>query len=54
MRARLVEVLAAVKGGLVIQVAAGRRVSLACLPVDLRKGFYGLAAQVATVLQDDP
>jgi transposase len=38
----------------VIQVAAGTRVYLACRPVDLRKGFDGLSAQVATVLQDDP
>ena len=37
-----------------IQVAAGTRVYLACRPVDLRKGFDGLSAQVATVLQDDP
>lgn len=37
-----------------IQVAAGTRVYLACQPVDLRKGFDGLAAQVVTVLKDDP
>jgi transposase len=42
------------EGGLVIQIAAGTRVYLACRPVDLRKGFDGLTAQVATVLQDDP
>lgn len=39
---------------MVIQIAAGTRVYLACRPVDLRKGFDGLTAQVATVLQDDP
>jgi len=38
----------------VIQVAAGTRVYLACQPVDLRKGFDGLSAQVAGVLRDDP
>jgi transposase len=38
----------------VIQVAAGTRVHLACQPVDLRKGFDGLSALVANVLGDDP
>jgi transposase len=38
----------------VIQAAAGTRVYLACQPVDLRKGFDGLSAQVANVLRDDP
>lgn len=37
-----------------IQVAADTRVYLACQPVDLRKGFDGLSALVATVLRDDP
>lgn len=37
-----------------IPLAAGTRVYLACRPVDLRKGFDGLSAQVATVLQGDP
>jgi transposase len=38
----------------VIQPAAGMRVYLACQPVDLRKGFDGLSAQVVNVLADDP
>ena len=37
-----------------IQFAAGTRVHLACRPVDMRKGFDGLAAQVANVLRADP
>jgi transposase len=32
----------------------GTRVYLACRPVDMRKGFDGLAAQVSTVLRADP
>lgn len=35
-------------------LAPGTRVYLACKPVDLRKGFNGLAAEVANVLQADP
>jgi transposase len=42
------------EGDLVIQPAAGMRVYLACQPVDLRKGFDGLSAQVVNVLADDP
>jgi transposase len=38
----------------VIQPSPGTRVYLACRPTDLRKGFDGLAAQVSTVLQNDP
>jgi transposase len=38
----------------VIQPAAGMRVYLSCQPVDLRKGFDGLSAQVVNVLADDP
>ena len=30
------------------------RVFASSTPVDLRKGFDGLTAQIATVLQDDP
>ena len=37
-----------------IQLAPGTRVYLASRPVDLRKGFDGLSAQVAGVLEDDP
>ena len=32
----------------------GSRIYLALRPVDLRKGFDGLAAQVQQVLQEDP
>jgi transposase len=38
----------------VIQVAPGTRVYLACRPVSMRKGFDGLAAEVASVLKADP
>jgi transposase len=38
----------------VIQVAPGTKVHLACRPVNMRYGFDGLAAQVATVLKADP
>jgi len=38
----------------VIQVAPGMRIYLACQPVDMRKGFDGLVAQVANVLRADP
>lgn len=34
--------------------AQGTKVFLACQPVDMRKGFNGLAAQVATVIKMDP
>lgn len=37
-----------------IQVAPGTRVYLACRPVDMRRGFDGLAAEVANVLRQDP
>ncbi|MGI9419466.1 MAG: IS66 family insertion sequence element accessory protein TnpB [Geminicoccaceae bacterium] len=37
-----------------IQVAPGTRVYLACRPRDMRRGFNGLAADVASVLQQDP
>ena len=37
-----------------IQVAPGTRVYLACRPVDMRKGFNGLAAAVADVMKADP
>lgn len=36
------------------QFAPGTRVYLACCPVDLRKGFNGLAAHVGALLQVDP
>lgn len=32
----------------------GTKVYLACQPVDMRKGFNGLAAQVSTVIRMDP
>jgi transposase len=38
----------------VIQVTAGTRVYLACRPVDMRKGFDGLAGEVANALKSDP
>jgi transposase len=38
----------------VIQVAPGTRVYLACRPVSMRKGFDGLAAEVASMLKADP
>lgn len=37
-----------------IGFAQGTKVFLACQPVDMRKGFNGLAAQVATVIKMDP
>lgn len=37
-----------------IQPAPGARVYLSCRPVDMRRGFDGLAADVAKVLQADP
>lgn len=37
-----------------IQPAPGTRVYLACRPVSMRKGFDGLAAEVAGVLKADP
>lgn len=37
-----------------IQVGPGTRVYLACQPVSMRKGFDGLAAEVASVLKADP
>ena len=37
-----------------ITFAQGTKVFLACQPVDMRKGFNGLAAQVATVIKMDP
>jgi transposase len=38
----------------VIQIAPGTRVWLACRPVSMRKGFDGLAAEVANILRADP
>jgi transposase len=38
----------------VIGVAPRARIYLACQPVSMRKGFDGLAAEVASVLKDDP
>jgi hypothetical protein len=35
-----------------IQAAPGTKVHLACRPVSMRYGFDGLAAQVATVLNE--
>ena len=37
-----------------IQVAPGTRVYLACHPISMRKGFDGLAAEVANILHADP
>jgi transposase len=39
---------------IMIQVAAGTKVYLACRPVSMRYGFDGLAAQVGPVLAADP
>ncbi len=39
---------------MILNVAPGTKVYLACRPVDMRKGFDGLAALVATVLKKDP
>src|ERR1700750_2799098 len=43
-----------VEGGVMIQVAPGTKVYLACRPVSMRYGFDGLAAQVQLVLSADP
>ena len=37
-----------------MQLSAGTQVWLACRPIDMRKGFNGLAAQVKNVLRSDP
>ncbi|WP_409455253.1 IS66 family insertion sequence element accessory protein TnpB [Methylocystis sp. H62] len=37
-----------------LQFAPGVKVYLACKPVDMRRGFDGLAADVAQVLRADP
>jgi transposase len=37
-----------------ISFLPGTRVYLACKPVNLRKGFDGLSAEVATVIRMDP
>jgi len=37
-----------------LQVGPGVRVYLACRPVDMRKGFDGLSAEVAQALKADP
>jgi transposase len=37
-----------------MRLAPGTRVYLACRPVDMRKGFDGLAAQVTAMLSSDP
>ena len=37
-----------------LQPPPGTRVFLACGVIDMRKGFDGLAAQVQTVLAQDP
>jgi len=37
-----------------LQVAPGVRVYLACRPVDMRKGFDGLSAEVAHAMKTDP
>jgi transposase len=36
------------------QIAPGVRIYLACRPVDMRRGFDGLSADVAQVLKADP
>ena len=36
------------------QLPPGTRVYLSCAPIDLRKGFDGLGAYVADMLQKDP
>jgi transposase len=38
----------------VIQIAAGTKVYLACRPVDMRRGFDGLSAEVVNTLNVDP
>ncbi len=42
------------EGGLVISFAPGTKVYLACRPMSMRKGFDGLSAEVASVLNQDP
>ena len=37
-----------------LAIAPGLKVCLACKPVDMRRGFDGLAADVAQVLRADP
>jgi transposase len=37
-----------------LQFAPGVKVYLACKPVDMRRGFDGLAADVAQTLRADP
>lgn len=37
-----------------MQIAPGTRVYLACRPVSMRKGFDGLAAEVASLMKADP
>lgn len=37
-----------------LQVAPGTRVYLACRPVDMRRGFDGLSAEVVNMLKKDP
>jgi transposase len=37
-----------------MRLASGTRVYLACRPVDMRKGFDGLSAQVQSMLRADP
>lgn len=37
-----------------LTIAPGLKVYLACKPVDMRRGFDGLAADVAQVLRADP
>jgi len=37
-----------------LQIAPGVRVYLACRPVDMRRGFDGLSADVTQVLKADP
>jgi transposase len=37
-----------------LAIAPGLKVYLACRPVDMRRGFDGLAADVAQVLRADP
>src|SRR5579863_676747 len=39
---------------LMLQFAPGVKVYLACKPVDMRRGFDGLAADVAQTLRADP
>jgi transposase len=38
----------------VIQIAAGTKVYLACQPVDMRRGFDGLSAEVVNRMNADP